>query len=186
MSLQNIYWREIFFHHPPIDIFWRLEMKRIRPFFFFLLIFAVNYGCAKIPSIQAEALQTPTSENSLQDISCKDTIQKLYSIEAYCPNNLTVLQQLFTKEFNEQYKPSLERCNQVKNYSIVKLLSPRDKDFPATIIENDNPNALVYYVEFETESTSGVTLDNNPSIVWIYMKADRIGQCKIDDISGGG
>lgn len=144
-------------------------MKKLLLVFLILLI---NSGCKG------------TQDN--QDRSCRETIQKLYSLESYCPDNLIALQQLFTEEFNQQYKPSLDRCTEINEYTITKLLSSNDNDFPSTNYETNTPNVLIYYIEVKIESKSGIPLGNVPSPAWIHMKINEINQCQIDEITGGG
>jgi hypothetical protein len=160
-------------------------MKRSNLLLVFLILI-INNGCKETRVKQDESLISIYTPSPTQDMSCRQTIQKLYSIESYCPDNLIALQQLFTKDFNQQYKPSLDRCNEINKYSITKLLSPGDNDFPATINESNALDTLIYYVEIEIESKSGMPLGNTPSAAWIYMKVNELGQCQIDKITGGG
>lgn len=160
-------------------------MKQIRLLLPFLVLLISSNG-TQTRIGQNKTLTSTSTLDSAQDKSCRQTIQRLYSVEEYCPNNLEALQQLFTEEFNQKYKPSLDRCNQVNKYHIIKLLSISDKDFPATINAANSTGSLIYYVEIETESKSGMALGNNPSALWIYMKVNGSDQCKIDEITGGG
>jgi hypothetical protein len=150
------------------------------------LIFFANTGCKETRIKQDESLRPIYTPSPTEDISCRQTIQKLYSIESYCPDNLIALQQLFTEDFNQQYKPSLNRCNAINKYSITKLLSPGENDFPASINESHTLDTLIYYVEIEIESKSEMPLGNTPSPAWIYMKVNELGQCQIDKMTGGG
>lgn len=160
-------------------------MNQLKSLLAFLILFTVN-GCNPRRVEQDKSLLSNHTPSPSQDIACRQTIKKLYSIESYCPNNLIALQQLFTENFNQKYKPSLDRCNQINKYNIIKLLSPNDNNFPATINEADALDTLFYYVEVEIESKSGTALGNNPSSEWIYLKVNELGQCKIDKITGGG
>jgi hypothetical protein len=160
-------------------------MRQSRLLLLALLILIMNNGCKETRIQQDEYPTSIHTPNPVLDMSCRQTIQKLYSIESYCPNNLTALQQLFTENFNQQYPPSLNRCNEVSKYSITKLLSQNEIDFPTTMDHANLAGTLLYYVEIEVESKSGMALGNNPTSGWIYMKVDEVGQCKIDRMTGG-
>ena len=49
------------------------------------------------------------------------------------------LQNLFADEYNSKNKLSLDRCNQVSSYEVLKLLSENDLDFPDS---PDDPKPL--------------------------------------------
>ena len=122
-----------------------------------------------------------------QDKTCRQTIQNLYSVNFYCPNNLKALKSLFTNSFNEKTSPSLDRCGYMSGYKILKLLSSNQTGYPVTPDTPDVKGPIKYYAEVEAEVFAGKSMPgNNPFSVWITLQMDKPGTCKINDINGGG
>jgi hypothetical protein len=157
-------------------------MKQSKLIFLVLLLVLLNSSCN---TVQNKPENTPSSA---RDASCQQTIQKLYSLETYCPSNLEALRQLYTENFLQQHQPSLDRCNDVSKYAIVRLLSQNDADFPSIYnpYPSSAPDALVYYAEVEIEMKSEGMPVGSPASLWLFMQADDSGGCKVDQISGGG
>ena len=157
-------------------------MKRSNLLLLVLLLSLLNGGCgqARNKAEDASALA--------QDTSCRQTIQKLYSLETYCPSNLEALRQLYTENFVQYYQPSLDRCNDIRSYRIVSLLSQNDADFPHIYnpYPSSAPNTLVYYAVVEIEMKSEGRPIPSPSPLWLSVQVDESGGCKVDQISGGG
>lgn len=127
------------------------------------------------------------NSNIEQDKVCRETIQKLYEIETYCPNNLEARQNLFTDSFNKNYPPSLKICQDIQSYKIVKMLSSDDPNFPLRPNHKKPSDSLEYFLEIEIKSQPGKPFGGSgPSYAWIQMKINEVGECKVDDISGGG
>jgi hypothetical protein len=150
-----------------------VDMKFSKVLFLFFLI--VCSGCNSSPSKGSD------------DKACRQTIQNVYSTEFYCPNNLKALKSLYTDSFNQNFGPSLDRCKIIDSYTILKLLSSNDANYPKIPNSQIADGALTYYAEiemsvFSEKSTPG----NNPFTVWITMQMDNSSECKINDINGGG
>ena len=155
---------------------------------FFITMTTVLSLCI-VAGCNSAAQKLPAEDSqSAQDASCRQTIQKLYSLETYCPNNLEALRQLYTDNFLQQHQPSLERCNDISSYKIISLLSPNDADFPHIYnpYPSSAPNALVYYAVVEIEMKSEGRPTPSPAPVWLSTQVDESGACKADQISGGG
>lgn len=148
---------------------------------FFLIICIWCSGCnsdsGKAPDYQI--LQE-------QDKACRQTIRNYYSIEFYCPNNLKALKSLYTDSYNQYFVPSLDRCEYISSYKILKLLSSSDPNYPKLPNMDSADGFLMYYVEFEVNIFPGKPKQGyNPFMVWITMQMDKSGECKINDFSGG-
>lgn len=157
-------------------------MKHRIHFFTLLALLLINSNCRLASSLATKA--SPLGIN--EDNACRQTIQKLYSIETYCPDNLTALQSLFTDDFNRQSKFTLERCDEISRYEILTLVPEDDADFPENPNDPEPPGVVEYFAKINIVSKSGNALGNNPALVWLHMKVDESGQCKIDNIHGGG
>ncbi|MBI5932805.1 MAG: hypothetical protein HY867_03785 [Chloroflexi bacterium] len=156
--------------------------------FFITLVTVLSLCIAAGCNSAAQELPAEVSQ-SAQDASCRQTIQKLYSLETYCPNNLEALRQLYTENFVQYYQPSLDRCNDdISSYRIVSLLSQNDADFPHIYnpYPASAPDTLVYYAVVEIEMKSVGRPVPSPASLWLSMRVDESGDCKVDQISGGG
>ena len=123
-----------------------------------------------------------------QDQACRNTIKKLYTIGTYCPNNLEALENLFTDSFNDNFPRSLDVCQAIQSYKIIRLLSSDEPSFlPPHPTYQRPPNVLEYFVEVEIQPQPGKSMPgNNPSYLWATMKVNKAGECKVDNLSGGG
>ncbi len=129
----------------------------------------IGNGCLSANSVAVNSTHVASSADEV----CRQTIQKLYSLETYCPDNLSALQNLFTEDFNRQNKLTLERCTDVSSYKVLTF----DSKLPGTI---------EYLAKITITSRSGNSLGNNPALVWLHMQTDDTGNCKIDGVHGGG
>ncbi len=151
-------------------------MKQRLCFFILLELMLIGDGCQSTDSVAVKDA----------DEACRQTIQKLYSTETYCPDNLIALQNLFTEDFNRQNKLTLERCAEVSSYKALTLFSENGPGFFNHPDGFKSPDTMEYLAKITITSKSGNSLGNNPSFVWLHMKTDDAGNCKIDDIHGGG
>ncbi len=150
-------------------------MKQKLCCFMLLGLILGSVGCGPAPSVASSV-----------DRACRQTIQKLYSLGTYCPDNLLALQNLFTEGFNRQNKLTLERCTEVSSYKVLTLLSENEPGFFNNPDDSKLPGTMEYLAKITITSKSGNSLGNNPSFVWLHMKTDDAGNCKIDNLHGGG
>lgn len=144
-------------------------------------------GCKTAPANSPQPTPPENQINLEQDKACRETIQKLYTIETYCPNNIDALQSLYSDSFNQDYPPTLERCQNIQSYKIHRLLSSNESGFPSRPTYTKPADVLEYFVEIEIEPQPGMSIPgNNPSYIWLQMRINESGQCKVDDLSGGG
>jgi len=113
-------------------------MKFSRVLFLFFLI--ICSGCNSSPSKVSD-------DKVFQDKACRQTIQNVYSTEFYCPNNLEALKSLYSDSFNQNFLPSLDRCETISSYTILKLLSSNDANYPKTPNSQIANGPLMYYAE---------------------------------------
>lgn len=157
-------------------------MRQKLCFFMLLGLLVVDSGCQSASSVAARSI--PVASNAGQ--VCRQTIQELYSLETYCPDDLSALQNLFTEDFNRQNKLTLERCTDVSSYKVLTLLSENESGFFNNPDDSKLPGTIEYLAKIAITSKSGNSLGNNPALVWLHMKTDDTGNCKIDSIHGGG
>ena len=121
-----------------------------------------------------------------QDRACRQTIQNLYTVQAYCPDNLNALQSLYTQTFIQKYHPSLDRCRLVQKYEIAKLLFQNEPDFPQPI-DTPEPGVYRYYTVIVLTDNPQGNLPGSTisSQTWIQVRIEN-NRCKIDDLNGGG
>lgn len=144
----------------------------------------------------ASLTATPTSQGSTgiitpnsvfgsnEDLACRQTIQSLYTIDAYCPNDLKGLESLYTKSFIQKYPPSLDRCTSIQKYKITKLLFQTDPGFQQPL-DTPEPGTYRYYAEILFIYKSDTNTPAAASPTWIQVRMED-NQCKIDDVNGGG
>jgi hypothetical protein len=159
-----------------------------------LLIAILLASCA--PVLQPVSTQPNGKALSDQDKTCRQTIQNVYSVDFYCPDNLNALKGLYTDSFNQNFPLSLERCEYFSSYKILKLLSSNDPNYPKSLdvypksVDESNQGGSTrrrYYAEIEATVFEGKSMPGtNPSSAWITMQIDKSGKCRISDINGGG
>ena len=179
-------------------------MKRYPIFLLTLILVLLNTGCGpavtnstKEPTKMAASLTaTPTAQgltgivtpNAVfgpnEALACRQTIQSLYAIDTYCPNNLKGLENLYTQAFLQKYPPSLDRCASIQKYEITKLLFQTDPGFPQPL-DTPEPGIFRYYAEILFTYKSDTSTPAAASPTWIQVRIEN-NQCKIDGVNGGG
>ncbi len=157
-------------------------MKQRLYLFILLGLMLIGNGCLSANSVAVSSTHVASSADEV----CRQTIQKLYSLETYCPDNLSALQNLFTEDFNRQNKLTLERCTDVSSYKVLTLLSENESGFFNNSDDSKLPGTIQYLAKITITSRSGNSLGNNPALVWLHMQTDDTGNCKIDGVRGGG
>jgi hypothetical protein len=155
-------------------------------FLLILILLFFNSSCGSAGPVMKDATQTGEF-GATQSAACRQTIQNLYTISFYCPDNLRALQSLFTEAYIQKYNPSLERCSLIEKYEIIELLSQNDADFPQPL-NTPGPGVYLYYAEVLITEKPGVSSlgATNPGRVWIRLRIEENGRCKIDGVDGGG
>jgi hypothetical protein len=74
----------------------------------------------------------------------------------------------------------------VSSYKVLTLLSENEPVFFNNPDDSKSPGTMEYLAKITITSKSGNSLGNEPALVWLHLKTDNTGNCKIDSIHGGG
>lgn len=143
----------------------------------------LSFGCNSIgPAPTATA-----NPNINPDQFCRQTIQNLYNIQFYCPDDLSALQSLYTESFLQRYNLTLDRCQSIQKYEITKFVSQGSQDYPQPL-DTPEPDTYGFYIELLITPKPNVGAFNSPdhpSPIWLQTRIEN-GKCKVDNVNNGG